>query len=328
MRHGETTLRWALEPLAAVLAHPATTEVVVRDPGKFGVEQDGFWSWHTAADLDLDRLEAIAFTAAYAAGKDIGSALPACTSTLPDGQRIKMMVPPAVAVGTVGFTIRRRALSFVPTLDWLQEQDYFESLNPAVDWPAWFGREVIGARRSIVICGEIGSSKTSFAEALLRAIPLTQRVVTVESSAEWMLLPQPGWQPLYFDEADPNAATNRVQDAMQSRPDWVPFGEIRGGGGDAWAILRAGKMGTPIITTVHAPCAAKAHSAMESMIVQSPAGGNMAVSEIRADLRTCFCVIAHCRRFLPTAPGERTRYRLTEVLEIGETEADDRLVSA
>jgi len=328
MRAGEATLRHLLEPMAAHLAHDATTEVVVHKPGVVGVEQDGFWSWHDAPSLTYDRLEAIAILAARMGGKNVGGGISTCASTLPDGQRIKLMLPPAVPEGTVSFTIRRRALSFVPTLEWLRERDYFALLNPAVDWVRYFEQDVIGARKTVIICGEIGSSKTTFAEALLRAIPLTQRIVTVESSSEWLNLPQSGWVPTYFDEADANAATNRVQDAMQSRPDWLPFGEIRGGGGDAWALLRAAKVGTPVLTTVHSPNAIGALSSMESMVKQSDAGRGMSTAEIHTQLRLYCNTIVHCRRILPTNPAERTIYRIDEVLEVGATPEQDRMVSA
>lgn len=325
IRAGETTLRAILQPMAEHLAHPATTEVVINEPGRIGVEQGGFWTWHDTPDLTLDRLEAIAVLAARLGGKEIHEAQPSCTSTLPDGQRIKMMMPPAVAPGSLGMCIRRRALDFTPTLTWLAERDYFAELNQAVDWPAYFASEVIQVRRSVVICGEIGSSKTSFAEALLRAIPLSQRIVTIEGSAEWMNLPHDNWHATYFDEADPHSAVRRVQDAMQLRPDWLPFQECRGS--EAHALLRALKVGTPIITTVHAPSARHALSSLESMIGQSEHGKGMGVQGTLDQLRQYIRVVCHCTRTLPTGPGERTRYRLTEVLELGETAAGDRMVS-
>lgn len=328
MKAGEATLRHLLGDMADALADPATTEVVVSEPGRFGVERDGFWTWHQAPGLTFERLTGIAIVSAYLGGKDVGFGNHACTSKLPGGQRIKMLLPPAVADGTVSLTIRARALSFVPTLEWLQGRDYFTTVDPAVDWPAYIRREVIEKRRSLIVCGEFGSSKTTLVEAVLRAIPVTQRIITIESSSEWQDLPHPGWTPFYFDENDPTAATSRVQDAMQSRPDWLPVGEIRGGGGDAWALLRAAKVGTPIMTTVHAPTAKKALDSMESMIRQSDAGRGLSVAEIHSQLRACCNIIIHCKRTLPTQPGERTIYRANEVLEVGATPAEDRLVSA
>lgn len=340
MRPGETTLRHLLDTtgLSPALAHAATTEVVVNEPGRFGVEQDGRWTWHDAPALDFDALEAIAILSAHMGGKDVGGRIHACASALPDGQRIKMVLPPAVASGTVSLTIRRRALSFVPTLEWLAERDYFEMLNPAVNWCDYFahdvlrgrprGSDAIPVRKTVVICGEIGSSKTTMGEALLRALDPTLRLLTVEGSAEWRDLPSDNWKPLYYDDADPVGATLRVQDAMQMAPVVLAFGELRGSGGDAWAFTRALRTGTPGITTVHAPNARRAFHSIEAMIKQSPEGRGYEPAEIHAQLRQSIGVICHAVRFLPSGPDERTRYRLTEVLEVGETAAEDRMVSA
>ena len=325
VRHGEATLRFLLSDMADALAHPATSEVVVNEPGRFGVEQDGFWTWHDAPALTFDRLLGIAVLSAYLGGKDVGHDNASCSATLPDGQRIKMVLSSGAAGGTVLLAIRRRALSFVPTLEWLAERDYYALLDPAVDWPAFFRCEVIERRRTVLVCGDIGASKTTKAEALVRAIPIAMRVVTVERSAEWLNLPHPNWAPLYFNDADPMDAVRRVQDAMQMRPDWLPFQELQGG--EAHAFSRALKIGTPGITTVHAPSARRAFASVVSMIQQNEAGRGRPAAEIEAELRQYVGYVLHCSRFLPKHDGERTRYRLTQVLEVGQTPAEDRMVS-
>ena len=104
--------------------------------------------------------------------------------------------------------------------------------------------------------------------------------------------------------------------------------DLRGSGGDAWAFTRALRTGTPGITTVHAPNARRAFHSIEAMIKQSPEGRGYEPAEIHAQLRQSIGVICHAVRFLPSGPDERTRYRLTEVLEVGETAAEDRMVSA
>jgi type IV secretion system protein VirB11 len=279
--------------------------------------------------LDRDRLEAVAILAARMTFKSVSYLQPSCVSMLPDGQRIKIMLPPAVPSGTVSLCIRRRALSFTPTLKWLAETDYFELLDSGIDWLAYFTRAVHGTAiqkpRPIIISGEVGSSKTTFAEALVRAIPLDQRVVTLEGSPEWISLPHPNWQALFFDEADPTSATRRVQDAMQSRPDWVPFQELRGA--EAWAYMRALKAGFRGITTAHAGDARAVLRAIASMIRQAPEGQTQHEADIIADLRLYLGLIVHVVRIMPEHDGEASRYRAVEVLEIGQTETEDIIVS-
>ena len=329
MLASEATLRWLLGPIDEHLSHPATTEVVVTEPGRVGVEQGGRWFWHPVPEFDRDRLEAIAILAARATSKNISSAQPSCVSVLPDGQRIKMMLPPAVPDGTVSFCIRRRALSFTPTLEWLADTGYFELLDPAIAWPAYFTRAVHGTAiqkpRPIIVSGEVGSSKTTFAEALVRAIPLDLRVVTVEGSPEWLSLPHKNWQPLYFDEADPQSATQRVQDALQARPDWVPFQELRGS--EAWAYMRALKAGFRGITTAHANTARLVLRAIASMIKQAPEGHSWSEQDILAELRLYIGLIVHVVRIAPESEDACSRYRAVEVVEVGATEREDRVVS-
>lgn len=322
---GLEMLRWAIEPIAPMLDHEDTTEVVFNEPFACGVEQGGFWYWHHVPEMDRDRLATIAILAARAAGKTISEASPSCRAKLPDGQRIKALVPPAVPADTVSLCIRRRALSFTPTLEWLAERNYFDMLDSSIDWPRYFREEVIAKRRTIIFSGGIGESKTTCAEATLRAIPLSQRIVTVEASSEWIGLPHRNWQPLFYDEGQKDSATKRVQDAMQERPDWLPFQEV--GGSEAWSLLRAFKIGVPGITTVHAPNAIRALDSLEGMIKQSEEGRSLTPEEIHKQLRQYIGVIAHCTRFLPQTSGERTRYRLTEVIEIGQTPEQDRIVS-
>lgn len=337
MRHGEAALRWLLSDMADVLADPTTTEVIVSDPGRYGVERDGFWSWHDAPGLTFDRLTGIATVAAYLGGKDIGGLITRCVSSLPDGQRVKIVLPPSVRDGTVSLTIRRRALSFVPTLHWLAEADYFDMLTPAVDWPDYFAHDVLAGRpkgtdakpqrKSLVICGEIGSSKTTMAEGCLRALNPELRLVTIESSDEWHNLPSRNWQPIYYNDADPEGATKCVQDALQMAADCMPIGELRGGG-EAWGLYRALHSGVQCITTVHAKDPRDALDAIATMVTQSPEGRALHPEHVQRQLRRHIGVIAHAARFMPTRPDERKRYRLTEVMEVGASAAEDRIVSA
>lgn len=336
VRHGEATLRFLLSDMADALAHPATSEVVVNEPGRFGVEQDGFWTWHDAPALTFDRLMGIAVLAAHFGGKDVGGDRSRCVSTLPDGQRVKMVLPPTVRDGTVSLSIRRRAKSFTPTLEWLASTGYFDMLDPAVDWASYFAHDVLAGRpkgstaeprrKSIVICGEIGSSKTTAGEACLRALNPGLRLITIESSDEWQNLPSRNWKPLYYDDADPDGVTRCVQDALQMAADVMPIGELRGGG-EAWGLYRALHSGVQCITTVHAASNRDAIDTIAAMVTQSPEGRALHPDHVQRQLRRHIGVVAHAAKFMPTRPDERKYYRLTEVVEVGSTAAEDRVVS-
>ena len=300
---GEAVLRSLLRPFAAALAMEGTREIVVNRPGHYGVEGGNGWTWHEDASLTYERLDAIATVAAAQQARRIGPDRPTITGKLPDGERLFAARPPATAPGIVSINIRRRAADFVPTLPWLAEGGYFRELDQAVDWPAFWQRAIVD-RRTILVCGEVGSSKTTFAEALLRAIPLHLRIVTIEDTGEWQDLPHENWMPLYFD-GERRTATDCVQDALRMRPDWTPMQEVRGP--EAWAFLRVQIIGAPGITTIHATDCRAALDAMALMVRQSPEGRAMDESTVLGLLREHIDIVAHCAR---------QPFRITEVMEI------------
>lgn len=301
MLAGETTLLRLLGPFAAALAQPGTREVVVNRPGRFGVEGGNGWTWHDAPDLTYRRLDAIATLAAARTAKRVGPDRPTCTSVLPGGERITVARPPATAPGVVSLNIRRRAKDFTPTLGWLEETGYFREV-PGYG-AAWW-QEAIRQGKTVLVAGAIGSGKTTFTDALLRAIPPHLRLVTVEDSPEWIDLPHENWDALYFDGVS-RTATDCFEIALRKRPDWLPFQELRGG--EAWAFLRARVVGHPSITTIHAADCASAFDALALMVRQSQEGRGMEEATVRGLLRQHIDVVAYCAR---------DPFRVAEVMEV------------
>jgi type IV secretion system protein VirB11 len=297
----ESTLLRLLDPFATALALPGTREIIVTRPGRFVVEGDDGWTWHDAPELTYKRLDAIATLAASRGSKRIGPDRPACSSVLPGGQRIAVARPPATPAGTINMNIRKRAASFTPTLPWLEQTGYFRDVP---QYGAAFWQGVIQRNQTVLVCGQIGSSKTTFAESLLRAIPLNQRLVTIEDTPEWLDLPHQNWSPLYFD-GERRTATDCLQDALRMRPDWLPMQEMRGA--EAWAFLRARVIGHPSITTVHATDCASAFDALALMVRQSQEGRGMEEATVMKLLRQHIDVVAHCAR---------EPFRITEVMEV------------
>jgi type IV secretion system protein VirB11 len=298
---GEATLLRLLEPFREALAKPGTREIVVNLPGRFAVEGADGWTWHDAPELTFKRLDAIATLAASRTSKRVGPDRPSCSSVLPGGERIFAARPPAAAPGTIRLSIRRRAKDFVPTLGWLQEQGYFRR-TPGFDAAYW--QRAMDGEKTVLIAGQIGSSKTTFADAMLRAIPLHRRLLTIEDTPEWLDLPHENWCALYFD-GERRTATDCLQDAMRMRPDDLPFQELRGV--EAWAFLRARVIGHRSITTVHAHDCATALQAVALMVRQSLEGRALEADTVHGLLRQHIDVVAHVAR---------DPFRVTEVLEL------------
>ena len=165
-RPGEDTLRVLIRPFAEPLNDPHVTEVLVNRPGEIMVERRGEWTTIAAPELDYDTLDEIAILAAAMTGQDVGPDRPVCASVLPDGQRINIVVPPAVAKDTVSLTIRRPP-GFQPTLEYLEEYGSFGA------YPGLAAklRAAVLNRRNIIAAGATGSGKTTLARALIACIP-------------------------------------------------------------------------------------------------------------------------------------------------------------
>ena len=224
MRAGESTLRLLLAPIAAHLVDPSATEVVINRPGEVGVERRDGWAWHDVPELTFERLDAIATLCAAMSQQDVGPEKPLCGSVLPDGQRVQICRPPAVAAGTISLTIRRPS-TFAPTIASLAASGLFSrtvgvgrrvhpldadliEVHRARDWERFFPLAV-QAKKTIIATGDTGSGKTTFAKALIQAIPLHERLVTIEDTAEFIGLPQRNLVSLFYSKGDQGLARVR-----------------------------------------------------------------------------------------------------------------------
>ena len=313
-RPGERTLRLMLAPIAPFLADASVTEVVINQPREAGVEREGAWSWHNIPELDFDRLDSVAMLCAAMSQQDVGPDRPLCGSVLPDGERVQVCRPPAVPAGTISLTIRRPS-SFVPTLSGLSATGLFAAtdvprtgphpldaqlaaLHRSRDWERFFPLAV-QARKTIVVTGDTGSGKTTFAKALIREIPLEERLVTIEDTAEFTGLPHRNVVSLFYSKGAQGLAQVRSEDlleaALRMRPDRVLMQELRDGA--AFAFVRGIAAGHPgSITTCHAPNAAGAFDALRLMLKQHEAGRHLADADARALLGRLVDVVAHCER--------------------------------
>ena len=319
-RPGERTLRHMLAPLTPFLGKDGVTEVVINRPGEAGVEREGAWSWHAVPELDFDRLDAIATLSAAMSQQDVGPGHPLCSSVLPDGERVQVCRPPAVAAGTLSLTIRRPS-AFVPTLEGLSVAGIFTTtdiarpgphpldaelaaLHQARDWHRFFPLAV-KARKTIVVTGDTGSGKTTFAKALIREIPLSERLVTIEDTAEFIGLPHRNIVSLFYSKGTQGLAQVRSEDlleaALRMRPDRVLMQELRDGA--AFAFIRGIAAGHPgSITTCHAASAAGAFDALRLMLKQHEAGRHLADADAKTLLSRLVDVVVHCER---SADGRR-----------------------
>jgi type IV secretion system protein VirB11 len=319
---GDTSvLEHYLTPLRASLDLPGVTELVVNRPGEFALERDGAWSWHEAPELTEAWLKPLAVAAAAGTSQDVTADLPICSTVLPTGERCQIVLPPAAE--HLSLTLRKAAGPRLD-LDDFARAGLFEAVTTATgdlkpdevallalrdagDWPAFF-QAAVGYRRNILISGATGSGKTTFAKGLVRHIPETERLLTIEDARELVVPHRNAVHLLYAKDGQGLAqvgAKQLLESALRMRPDRILLQELRDG--TAFFYLRNVNSGHPgSITTIHADSAALAFEQLTLLVKESEGGRDLARDDIRALLHQLVDVVVQMRR----VDG---RFRVTEV---------------
>jgi len=307
------TLAHLLKPLGPYLADPRCEEICVNEPGRAWVWSGGGFTPH-AVELDADEIIDIGIVAGAARRQDIHPKRPLLATDLQGQGRLQVVLPPCVEQGKPSLTIRR-GNAFSPTVASLSEAGLFTGtlarrpgltgadhelldLYRAQRWEE-FCVGAVRAKKTVVICGETGSGKTTFAKALIGAIPLAERLISVEDTPEWTDLPHQNRVALYYDK-DGGPDTVRpgqlVEAALRMRIGRLLVQELRDGPA-AYAFLRALASGHPGgITTVHAGDCLKAFDAVRLMLKETQAGASQSNTDLMAMLRERIDIVVHCHR--------------------------------
>lgn len=273
-----------LRPFAAFLATPGATEVVVNRPGEVFVEAGPVWSRHEAPHLTLPHCRSLANAIASYSSRHIDTGSPILSAQLPNGQRVQIMVPPAVERDTVSITIRIPD-SATRTFQQYQDDGFFSrytwahpvgmdqratDLRPAqrqlVDYLAAgqlapFLHLAVQSKQNIVFVGDTGCGKTSLMKSACQYIGHDERLVTIEDVRELQLDQHPNRVHLLYAKAVQGLCTVTPSDliaaAMRMKPDRVLLAELRGSEAfDFLKLLTTGHSGS--VSSFHAESCALA----------------------------------------------------------------------
>lgn len=318
-----SVVRQLLSPIAGLLQNPALYEVVINRPGEVLAEGPDGWSRHEIAELTFDRLMRLARTVASHSYQAIDEARPILSASLPDDARIQVVIPPATAKGTVSITIRKPS-SVSQSLSDLDAAGLFAVTAAADDRRtpqdrklielyetgnyATFLRHAVLARKNIVISGATGSGKTTLSKALIQHIPMTERIITIEDTAE-LVIPQPNHVRLFYSKGEQGLAKigpkELLEASLRMRPDRVLLQELRDG--TAFYYIRNINSGHPgSITTVHADSPALAFEQLTLLVKESDGGQDLVRDDIRSLLTMLVDVVVQCKRVEGT-------FRVTEI---------------
>ncbi len=268
-----------LAPFQHWLADENITEILVNQPGEVWTESAGTFGMarHEAPDIDNVLLGRLAAQVARFSHQGISRERPLLSATLPTGERIQIVSPPATR-RHYALSIRRHRLVDVPLSAYRREGGQ-SSERPWNERPAgmddidFVGQAVRGGA-TILISGGTSTGKTTFLNALIREIPEYQRIVLVEDTPEIRLTNRNGVGLIAVkgETGEARVTTDDLlQAALRLRPDRIVLGELRGG--EAVSFLRAINTGHPgSFSTIHANSPAGALEQLALMVMQTGIG--------------------------------------------------------
>ena len=186
----EASVRYFLEPIAALLDDESVTEIMVNGHREVYIERRGKLEHTDVRFASDDALLSAIHNVAQWVGREITEEHPVLDARLPDGSRVHAVIPPAARTGTY-LTIRKFSREAL-TLDDLVR---FGSLSEIA---REFLEICVRLRKNILISGGTGTGKTVLLGAISRAIPEEERIVVIEDTSELAAdpaaLPLPGGQ--------------------------------------------------------------------------------------------------------------------------------------
>lgn len=281
-----------LAPLAPWLAEAAVTDLYVNRPGELWVERLGGAAERIEVpELDETNLWRLARQIASLASQGVSREHPLLSAVLPDGARVQVVAPPATRSG-LALAIRRHVVSDLGLADYAAAGAFDHAMAPKTNLDAMlrafldagdirnFLAAAVRAGKNIVISGGTSSGKTTFLNALLKEVPIEQRIVLIEDAPE-VRLSHPNAIGLVAVRGEQGEARVTAEDLLQAtlrlRPDRIILGELRGA--EALSFLRAVSSGHPgSMTTIHADDPAAAVDQLALMALQ--AGANLRRADV------------------------------------------------
>jgi type IV secretion system protein VirB11 len=333
----DSVVRSYLSPIKRhMLAHDAT-EIWINKPCELIFQlEDGEKTVHEPM-LTFAALEAFAqAVAVYSPQRQkVGVHTPLLSATLPDGERIQIVLPPAVEPGMVSMSIRipksdiiqletyqssgafsrfiwARPSNFTQALTELTHEDRKLALLLADGNLHEFILESVRTKKNTGVIGNTGSGKTTLMKSMCQHIPTDERLITVEDVRELMLPRHANRVHLLYSKNAQGVANvtpaDLIGSLMRMTPSRALLAELRGA--EAWDFLKlltTGHSGS--VTSWHAESCALGFERFVFMAKENVEASTLAREEIKHLVTLTMDVLMHVTREITYSPdGTRIGY--------------------
>lgn len=299
-----------LGPLEEFMRDADVDEIMVNGPDKVFVEKRGKLLLTGKTFKNSDHVKTVIDRILMPVGRMVNERTPYVDARLGDGSRVHAIIPPLSLNGPM-LTIRRFARVPYAMEDLIYR---FKSITPKV---GEFLKLCVSLRQNIIVSGGASSGKTTLLNVLSSFINPSERIISIEDSAELRL----NLQNLGRLEARQqgteakNQVTIRdlVRNSLRMRPDRIIVGECRGP--EALDMLQAMNTGHDgSLTTLHANSPRDALARLETMVLL--AGVELPLRAVREQIAGSVNIIVQATRL---ADGSRKIQEVVEVFGIEDT---------
>ncbi|MFQ5621809.1 MAG: CpaF family protein [Paracoccaceae bacterium] len=292
-----------LGPLEPLLKDETVNDILVNGSQQIFVERSGKLEMTDVKFKDEKHLLRVIDKIVSAVGRRVDESSPYVDARLADGSRFNAMVPPCAVDGSL-VSIRK----FTKDKLSIEELLEFEAFNEAM---AAYLQAAVATRLNIIVSGGTGSGKTTTLNALSSFIDDSERIVTIEDTAELQLqqvhVGRMESRPANVEGRGAVTQRDLLRNALRMRPDRIIVGETRGDEViDMLQAMNTGHDGS--MTTIHANSARDAVSRLENMIAMS--GVDMPLKATRAQISSAVNLIVQVSRL---QDGSRRMLSITEI---------------
>jgi pilus assembly protein CpaF len=295
---------FGLGPLEPLMQDATVSDILVNGAREVYVERRGKLERTLVQFRDDAHLMQIIERIVSKVGRRVDESSPMVDARLQDGSRVNAIISPLALDGPV-LSIRRFAADPFKMQDLLS----FATLTPML---AEMLKAVVRARLNILVVGGTGSGKTTLLNVLSNAIPNSERIVTIEDSAELQLQQEHvvrlETRPANIEGKGQVTQRDLVRNALRMRPDRIIVGEVRGA--EALDMLQAMNTGHDgSISTIHANSTRDALSRLETMVLMG--GVSLPGRAMREYISSALDLLIHLARL---SDGTRKVIKVTEVV--------------
>lgn len=291
-----------MDVLQELIDSDDVTEIMINGIDNIFIEKGGrIYKWDKCFE-SKEKLEDVIQQIVAKCNRTVNEASPIVDARLENGSRVNIVLAPIALNGPI-VTIRRFPSNPITMTDLLN----FGSITTQA---ASELEKLVIAGYNIFISGGTGSGKTTFLNALSHYIPKSERIITIEDSAELQI--QGIANLVRLETRNANVEGTReisirdlIKSSLRMRPDRIIVGEVRGSEAiDMLQALNTGHDGS--LSTGHANSSKDMLARLETMVLM---GMDLPLAAVRRQIASGVDIIVHLGRL---------RDKSRRVLEISE----------